>query len=88
MVAPRMRTVGSSRRSDAYRLKRRGTSPSMPPTADSQPIRFGNYLSEALSPFYQGVVDYVGRRLHRRTLLETPTSAGDIARGPIDFAFL
>ena len=60
----------------------------MTTTPDSPPIRFGNYLSEALAPFYQGVADYVGRHLQRPTLLETPTSAGDIARGPIEFAFL
>jgi hypothetical protein len=55
---------------------------------DTSPIRFGNYLSEALSPFYQGVADYVGEYLGRPTTLETGSSSGDLTRGPIDVGFL
>ncbi len=51
-------------------------------------VRFGNYLSATLAPFYQGVTDFVADRLHIPTTLETGSAYGQLAAGEVDAGFL
>jgi|GEM_PF-4717686 len=61
-----------------------------PHAAASSPpvIRFANYLSTALAPFYQGVADYAAQRLGRPTAFVAGSIAGDFAAGKVDVGFL
>ncbi|MHB8868831.1 MAG: hypothetical protein ACYC6T_14185 [Thermoleophilia bacterium] len=63
---------------------------SAPHVAASSPpvIRFANYLSTALAPFYQGVADYAAQRLGRPTAFVEGSIAGDLAAGKVDVGFL
>lgn len=58
------------------------------PAPAASPIRVGNYLSAALSPFYQGVADYLSQRLGTPTTLVTGSSLGAFAAGEVDVGFV
>lgn len=63
-------------------------SPENATAADRSVINFGNYLSAALAPFYQGVTDYVAARLGRPALLAAASSLGELTAGDVDVGFL